>query len=160
MNSDNTVIPLVSSNLKPGQPILAQYPKDQEWYRAEVMEWNETTQTAKVRYVDYGNVAEVSLSITRDIPEPLIISLPKQAIPCRLSGVEPQGGEEGGGWGEGGRALEKLEELALTDETGWVEVVRVCGGDGGMVEVRMGCPSCEDFSTVLVDSALAARSNS
>ena len=113
VNSGNTLTPLACSNLKPGQPILAQYPEDQEWYRAEVMEWNETTQTTKLRYVDYGNDAEVPLSITQHILEPLIISLPKQAIPCRLSGVEPQGGEEGGEWGEGGGALEKLEELAL-----------------------------------------------
>ena len=70
-----------------------------------------------------------------------------------------QGGEEGG-WGEEGGALGKLEELVTTDETVWVEVVRVWDGDSGRVEVKMGCASCEDFSAVLVDSALAARSNS
>ena len=120
-----------------------------------------------VRYVDYGNTADVSISLVSEIPSELISFLPRQAIICRLSGFgEGVSGEgvisegvsvEGVGEGE---MLGKLEALASSDESLRAKVVRVWSGEGGEeLEVRVSSDSCNDFTTALL-SPSPTHSNS
>ena len=145
IDTSTPTTPLDDLNLKSSQPILAQYPEDSEWYRAEVLEWNKYSNVVSVRYVDYGNTADVSVSLVSEIPSELISFLPRQAIICRLSGFDE--GVSGEGVGEG-EMLGKLEELASSDESLRAEVVRVWSGEE--LEVRVSSDSCEDFTAALL----------
>lgn len=63
---------------------LLSYIADGNWYRAQVKDYIPAT-TAKVMFLDYGNLEEVSVDKLCRIPSSFL-ELPFQAICCSLSG--------------------------------------------------------------------------
>ncbi|KAM9336898.1 tudor domain-containing protein 1 [Symphorus nematophorus] len=75
---------------KVGEPCCAMFPGDGAWYRAMVNELYEDKAT--VNFVDYGYSMKVEKKHLRPIT-PQLLTLPFQAVRCRLAGVEPLGSE-------------------------------------------------------------------
>uniref|UniRef100_A0A8C4HZP5 Tudor domain-containing protein 1 n=1 Tax=Dicentrarchus labrax TaxID=13489 RepID=A0A8C4HZP5_DICLA len=73
-----------------GEPCCAMFPGDGAWYRAMVNELSEDK--VSVNFVDYGYSMKVEESHLRPIT-PQLLTLPFQAVRCRLAGVEPLGSE-------------------------------------------------------------------
>ncbi|XP_035513908.1 tudor domain-containing protein 1 isoform X3 [Morone saxatilis] len=73
-----------------GEPCCAMFPGDGAWYRAMVNELSEDK--VSVNFVDYGYSMKVEKSHLRPIT-PQLLTLPFQAVCCRLAGVEPLGSE-------------------------------------------------------------------
>ncbi|XP_063296325.1 RING finger protein 17 [Pelobates fuscus] len=69
-----------------GQQCIAQY-EDEDWYRAEVVGIR-NLQEVEVKFVDFGNIARVSMSKVRRIEEELL-RFPCQAIHCKLAYIQP-----------------------------------------------------------------------
>ncbi|XP_045158547.2 uncharacterized protein LOC123524421 isoform X3 [Mercenaria mercenaria] len=73
-----------------GQPCIAQFTEDKGWYRAVITGLKADGQ-AEVMYVDYGNNEYTDKDALKQIKQQFL-SLPAQAVQCRLSGVSsPQG---------------------------------------------------------------------
>ena len=70
------------SALKPSLPVCAKYSADDEWYRGEITNVV-SSQTANVRFIDYGNSENVNMSSMREISSELLIE-PKYAVCCSL----------------------------------------------------------------------------
>lgn len=66
---------------------VALFPEDGHWYRASILQFSETKNLLKVRYVDYGNTEVISLADTREISEEWV-SLPPATISAKLHGVK------------------------------------------------------------------------
>ena len=62
---------------------------DNFWYRAEVKQLV-CPDVVKIRYVDYGNESEVPLTSVRR-PKLTYLTLPAQAVDCRLCHLKPAG---------------------------------------------------------------------
>lgn len=71
------------------QPCCASYNNDGFWYRAEV-ERMVCVDVVRIRYVDYGNIAELPVSAIRR-PKLNYLTLPAQAVDCRLCHIKPAG---------------------------------------------------------------------
>ncbi len=87
-----------------GSACLAQFSKDMEWYRGEVLN-SEDDSKIEVLFVDYGNIETVHISKIRGIT-PELMELPRQVFPCKLHGVSPIGES---------KMLGSLEVVALMD---------------------------------------------
>ena len=72
------------------QPCCATFNNDGFWYRSEVIDLV-CSDIVKILYVDYGNTAEIPLAAIRR-PKLNYLTLPAQAIECRLCHVKPAGG--------------------------------------------------------------------
>jgi hypothetical protein len=72
-----------------GQPCCTLFSNDGYWYRAEVVGMP-TSDIAEVLYVDYGNTGRVPATSLRK-PKPHYMTLPAQAIKCRLAHLKPAG---------------------------------------------------------------------
>lgn len=114
--------------LRPGSLCIALFSDDQLWYRAEVIDKNESE--LSVFFVDYGNKSQVSITDVREMP-PFLLEIPPQAFLCELEGFDASCGS----W-ESGAAVElstliadKLAEVTVTKQT----------GAAGKVSVRMEC---------------------
>ena len=83
-SSDEARMP---DNLAIGQPVLAQFTDDQDWYRAMISKRDQGISV--VTFVDYGNQDTLRDSSLVAIP-PSFLSLPAQAIRCSLDGVGVQ----------------------------------------------------------------------
>ena len=70
------------SALKPSLPVCAKYSADDEWYRGEITNVV-SSQTACVRFIDYGNSENVNISSMREISSELLKE-PKYAVRCSL----------------------------------------------------------------------------
>lgn len=68
-----------------GELVCAQFPADNVWYRAEVLEVD--CDSYKVQFVDYGNVSVNSSAGLRKILKS-IVAIPRQAVCCTLAGVD------------------------------------------------------------------------
>jgi tudor domain-containing protein 1/4/6/7 len=68
-----------------GELVCAQFPADNVWYRAEVLEVD--CDSYKVQFVDYGNVSVNSSEGLRKILKS-IMAIPRQAVCCTLAGVD------------------------------------------------------------------------
>lgn len=88
--------------LSTGNPCLALFPDDQQWYRAQVIDKNGNE--LSVFFVDYGNIAQVSITEVQEIPADLV-EPPPQAFLCELEGFD----SSCGCWASG--AFEELSEL-------------------------------------------------
>ncbi|XP_046545484.1 uncharacterized protein LOC124255630 [Haliotis rubra] len=89
-----------------GDMVAAPFDQDPSWYRARVVGFE--TDRADLYYVDYGDNCWVSRDQLRQLRYvflPDFLSLPFQAIECKLANVKPKGGE----WSE--EAIEVFEEL-------------------------------------------------
>ncbi|XP_053312057.1 RING finger protein 17 [Spea bombifrons] len=82
-----------------GQPCIAKY-EDEDWYRAEVIGLP-GNQEVDVKYVDFGNVARVSIRKLRKVKGEFL-RLPCQAICCRLAFIQPCNTQE---WSREARVL-------------------------------------------------------
>lgn len=69
----------------PGDPCLALFSSDSQWYRAQVMARRDAT--VHVVFVDYGNEADVDAQCVRQLPPGLLTTAP-QAFLCCLSGFD------------------------------------------------------------------------
>lgn len=58
------------------------------WYRAEVLDIFQDSKF-QLRFIDYGNVDVTDFLDIRCLPVALISALPRQAMPCAISGVMP-----------------------------------------------------------------------
>lgn len=76
--------PMPVSEITTGKPCLCKFTEDDEWYRAEIIEFKDGQVT--VKYVDYGNTETVESSRVSPISDSYMI-LPAQAIMCTLNGV-------------------------------------------------------------------------
>ncbi|CAH0583027.1 unnamed protein product [Chrysodeixis includens] len=65
---------------------VALFPEDGRWYRASILQFSETKNLLKVRYVDYGNTSVVSLADIREINEKWVILTPA-TVPAQLHGI-------------------------------------------------------------------------
>lgn len=92
--------------LEVGKLCAAQY-TDNGWYRAVILEVVEDS--AKVCFFDYGNIELVEKSKIRSIQDDLM-SLPQQAVACKLAGVEPIFGS----WEE--ESCNRFQELVVLDD--------------------------------------------
>ncbi|XP_068610958.1 tudor domain-containing protein 1 [Brachionichthys hirsutus] len=73
----------------PDTVCCAQFSEDKQWYRAKVLAYSSEERVC-VGYLDFGNSEEVDLSRLLPISASLL-SLPLQALPCSISGVQPIG---------------------------------------------------------------------
>ncbi|CAH0752000.1 unnamed protein product [Diatraea saccharalis] len=66
---------------------IALFPEDNQWYRASILQYSESKNQVKVRYVDYGNIETISLADVREIPDEYV-KLPPASLQVRLHGVK------------------------------------------------------------------------
>ncbi|VVC97758.1 unnamed protein product [Leptidea sinapis] len=80
------------SNFNPLNGILANkacaaiFPDDGLWYRAAILQYSQVKGQVKVKYVDYGNIAVVSLADVREITDKYL-QLPPATISAKLHDV-------------------------------------------------------------------------
>ena len=67
---------------------LAIFPSDGLYYRGKILETDRAARTAKVHYLDFGNVEELSFDQTCEIPIDLL-SYPLLSVECFLARVKP-----------------------------------------------------------------------
>ncbi|XP_071453286.1 uncharacterized protein [Hetaerina americana] len=77
--------------LRPGMFCAALFAEDSVWYRAQVLHEPKVKETGSgfvvnVKFIDYGNEAEVEESGIKDLI-PALTTFPAQAIPCCLLGI-------------------------------------------------------------------------
>ncbi|KAJ8683607.1 hypothetical protein QAD02_019399, partial [Eretmocerus hayati] len=73
------------SDVRPGLHCVAQYSSDGEWYRAVVDSVDNGS--AKVLFVDYGNVDTVPFDKIKELEAP-VSQVPMQAVHCKLFGIK------------------------------------------------------------------------
>ena len=66
------------------------YANDGYWYGAEITD-QPAPDIVEVKYVDYGNSGQVAKGSIRK-PKPHYLTLPAQAVECRLANLKPAGG--------------------------------------------------------------------
>lgn len=66
---------------------VALFHEDNQWYRAQILQYSEAKNQIKVRYVDYGNIEIISLADAREVTEDFT-KLPPGTIQVKLHGVE------------------------------------------------------------------------
>ena len=71
-----------------GGVVAVPFPHDQNWYRARVMSLDSSS--LSLLFVDFGDTASVDVSLVKAL-RPQYYRLPVQAIPCRLSRIQPKG---------------------------------------------------------------------
>ncbi|XP_046995747.1 uncharacterized protein LOC124607457 isoform X1 [Schistocerca americana] len=128
-----------------GMLCAAQYSEDASWYRAVVMDVEQTTVT--VSFIDYGNTDKITLSSSGLKPlKSDLISLPAFGCKCSLD-VTPLPGETE--WSE--TAIKKFNEIV--DETGGVMVAEVL--KSAEVNVVTLYTDESNVSSILIDLKLA-----
>ncbi|XP_041356095.1 microtubule-associated protein futsch-like [Gigantopelta aegis] len=85
-----------------GDVVAAPFEQDDEWYRARVTDVGD--EKVDLFYVDYGDSCWISRNMLRQI-RPDFLSLPFQAVECKLSNIKPKGEE----WSD--EAIEVFEDL-------------------------------------------------
>ena len=74
-------------SLAGGQPCLACYTTDSDWYRGQVVEINWTSNQVLVLYVDYGNLAMLGPEQISPLP-PQFLVIPTQSLHCSVISEE------------------------------------------------------------------------
>ena len=129
-------------NLKPGEPVIVE-----ECHRAEVIRVDELASKVEALLVDVGRSDTFFLSEVQRLPPSRFIELPKQAISCRLSTIQP-GSQE---WPV--EATQKFQELVTSADVLMATVVSVCED---IVEVRLQSSHCSDFAQELTGASLTS----
>ncbi|CAG0917236.1 unnamed protein product, partial [Notodromas monacha] len=75
------------SQVSVGDVVMAKYPEDMLWYRAEVVQMDGPAEVL-VFFFDYGNVSKMPCQELRILPEQFR-NFPMQAIPASLDGIFP-----------------------------------------------------------------------
>jgi len=106
-------------NVSVGQPCCALYSVDDRWYRAKLVSMSdEHRRSLSVEFVDYGNTELVDASYVHRLRS-RYLTLPVQALHCRLSEVIPVTGSD---WSDDAAAF--FEEQ-LGDSVNAVKIVNV-----------------------------------
>ncbi|XP_063186755.1 RING finger protein 17 [Chroicocephalus ridibundus] len=116
-----------------GQACIAKQ-DDGNWYRAQIIGLP-SRQEVTVKYIDFGNVANLTLSDIRRIKKEFL-SIPEKAIRCRLAYLEPY--KEANEWN--GKAKERFAEMT-EDKLTLCSIVEVL--DNNILSVEL-----FDFSAV------------
>ncbi|CAI8036910.1 Tudor and KH domain-containing protein, partial [Geodia barretti] len=95
---------LLPGEIVEGGVVAAPFPHDQNWYRARVV--GVADSTLQLLFLDFGDKASVEVAMVKSL-RPQYYRLPVQAIPCRLSRIQPTGGS----WSD--KAIELLDSLSL-----------------------------------------------
>ncbi|XP_075057475.1 tudor domain-containing protein 15 [Mixophyes fleayi] len=96
-------------DLGQGSLVVAQYPDDELFYRAEVKEILQDN-SFEVEFIDYGNTAHVNSSCIFKLPEKFL-TIPKLSVSVFLTGVEKlQNSSE---WGK--QVIEKFSEIVSNE---------------------------------------------
>ncbi|CAF2854258.1 unnamed protein product [Rotaria sp. Silwood2] len=109
--SKSPIINASSSSWKRGDYCIAKYTKDNQFYRARIIEVPQMTKTDNlydVVYLDYGNWSKVSSTDIYPIL-PKFACLPAQAVPCSLAKTLPLNGT----WCSDPTATKLFEEIVL-----------------------------------------------
>ncbi|XP_068199410.1 tudor domain-containing 6 [Antennarius striatus] len=99
--------------LTPGRPCIALFSDNRSWRRAEVI--HKDGDMLSVRFVDYGNISQVSVTDVMEMPTHLMETPPK-AILCELQGF----GDSCGSWDRGAvdhfsvMTADKVLQLTIT----------------------------------------------
>ena len=93
--------------LEENQPCCVKYSVDQNWYRGLASSVDNSSGTAKVFFVDYGNSETVDLADVRELL-PDFFTLPAQAVSFSLAEMSPIGGGE---WSQS--AISAFQELVV-----------------------------------------------
>ncbi|XP_049452739.1 tudor domain-containing 6 [Epinephelus fuscoguttatus] len=75
--------------LGPGNPCLALFSSDNQWYRAQVI--RRVEDAFDVTFIDYGNESDVDVKNVRSLPQSLLEKAP-QAFLCSLNGFDQSRG--------------------------------------------------------------------
>ncbi|XP_063771381.1 tudor domain-containing protein 15 [Pseudophryne corroboree] len=98
-----------SVDLVQGVLVVAQYPDDNLYYRAEIKEILQD-RSFKVEFIDYGNAAHVDSSCVFKIPEKFC-TIPKLSVSVFLTGVQKL--QSSGEWGE--KVVENFCEIVSNE---------------------------------------------
>ena len=138
----------LSVSMDTEQPVLAQHPKDNQWYRATVKA--DTADTTSVFYIDdFGNRETLPSSDLRFIPNKFL-SLPRLKLSCSLYDVQPC---SGGQWSE--ESIDCFRELVKKEEFVEARVVKILGNS--CLEVSLRSKDGKDFAEHLIDKGHAER---
>lgn len=117
-----------------GQIVLAQYPQDERWYRARVINTNNDENEVKVFFVDYGHSIWISELKIRAI-EPKFLHLPFQAVECGFANAEMN------------------PKLDFDLETKAIEHFKNIVDDQGILKAKVTGNSSQRLDVILFDSA-------
>lgn len=70
---------------------------EEHWYRLQIVQHFESTNTCVAKYLDYGGYCEIETNQLRQIRFDCV-SLPFQAIECKLADIKPNGMYVWGVW--------------------------------------------------------------
>ncbi|KAM6140971.1 LOW QUALITY PROTEIN: RING finger protein 17 [Pterocles gutturalis] len=110
-----------------GQACVAKQ-EDGSWYRAQIIGLT-SHQEVKVKYVDFGNIANISLKDIRRVKKEFL-SFPEKAIRCRLAYIGPYGGAN-----EWNREAKKRFEEMTEDKLMLCSVVEIL--DNNILSVEL-----------------------
>ena len=160
--SSSNLAEISLDRLKSDQPLIAQSAGDGRWCRALLVDVDHALHMARVQFVDYGTTETIPLSQVCCIP-PQFLSLPKQAITCCLSGVQPLNKEEV-------EEEEKTKEeevwnkeaidafkMILEEAEGKIKAKIVSIVEESSVEVSLSTDSCQDVAAKLILAGLASK---
>ena len=133
-----------------GELCCAYFSDDESFYRAEILSFVSSAEVM-VRYIDYGNTADVKLSNVY-VLDAQFVSLPKQAMAFKLSGVEAPLRE----WSQ--RTIKICQEKTINQK----KTCRHSYSVSGKFEVELfDSPSCDppSMNQWLVNQKMATSNN-
>ena len=146
-NKDDSPRNLAPEELQVGMACAALFYEDNVWYRAEIIALH--GEKVEVCFVDYGNVQTTPVSEVK-VMEKELLELPRQAICCSLTGMEPIGGDE-----YDKASCSRFEELVSYDNSKQF-VIRVDGVEGKRADVSLK-DGDRDIAQVLLDGGYAKK---
>ena len=145
-------IPQLSADeICPGYSCVAQYSADECWYRARILSIDASSSTVEVRFVDFGNKDNVSVSFLRRMKSEFR-SLPQQAFHLSLQGIRPVDGDEWSGDVEG-----VLTELTAEVCDAVISTVSKQADGESLFNGQLRGANGQDVATALCQAGLAVR---
>ncbi|XP_077344978.1 tudor domain-containing protein 15 isoform X1 [Lithobates pipiens] len=115
--NDMSFQPIEEKHLEEGALVVAQYPDDKAFYRAEVKKKLKDS-SFEVEFIDYGNTAKVDFSSIFKLPD-IFFKVPRLSIPVSLTGVQKC---QNGDWSK--NAVDKFSEKITNESLGCVFLCR------------------------------------
>ncbi|XP_068162272.1 tudor domain-containing protein 1 [Antennarius striatus] len=131
----------------PGTVCCAQFSEDKQWYRAKILAYSSEEHVC-IGYLDFGNSEEVDLSHLQPI-SPSLLSLPMQAMPCSLAGVQPAGES----WSE--ECVIALQRR-VSNRILWVEIQGELEGRALVAMIDKGSDPQADIAELLSSAGFSA----
>eukprot|EP00112_Aurelia_sp_Birch-Aquarium-sp1_P002178 Seg1234.10 transcript_id=Seg1234.10/GoldUCD/mRNA.D3Y31 product="Tudor domain-containing protein 1" protein_id=Seg1234.10/GoldUCD/D3Y31 len=134
----------IQSNFKPivGEACLAFFPDDQSWSRGSIKHINQDG-TLKVKFIDYGNVADIDPCFIRPISKEYA-QLPRQARAFSHFGIKSSSPD--GKWSH--EAIVLFREMAGSEDFGHVNCISV-DNDACAVEFYLPEKKCYPYKLLL-----------